>query len=77
MGVRVVERQYIDRFTNEPTDWLLGNVGDWQKGIFTVEASVDFLASAQNPIQIDDLNNTFIIANGDICRAPALCRYRF
>ena len=64
MGVRVVERQYIDRFTNEPTDWLLGNVGDWQKGIFTVEASVDFLASAQNPIQIDDLNNTFIIANG-------------
>lgn len=65
MGVRVVERQYIDRFTNQPTDWLLGNVGDWQKGIFTVEASVEYLATQQNPIQIDDLNNTFIIANGE------------
>ena len=64
MGVRVVERNYRDRFSETSTDWLLANVGDWQKAIFTVDASIDFFATPQQPIQIDELNNTFVIANG-------------
>ncbi|MGB0896917.1 MAG: hypothetical protein ACPGRW_06315 [Flavobacteriaceae bacterium] len=65
MGVKVVERSYKDRFNNDTTDWLLANTGDWQTAIFTVDASVDFNASSQQPIQIDNLNRAFVTPNGE------------
>jgi hypothetical protein len=29
-GGKIINRAYNEIFTNGSTDWLLGNVGDWQ-----------------------------------------------
>lgn len=64
MAVKVIERLYNEVYTDGQTDWLLGNVGDWQKALVTVEVAIEFRASQQSPIQIDNVNNAFIIAGG-------------
>lgn len=64
MAVKVIERLYNEVYTDGQTDWLLGNVGDWQKLLVTVEVAIEFRASQQSPVQIDNVNNAFIIAGG-------------
>lgn len=64
MAIRIINRKYSERYTDGKTDWLLGNVGDWQKLVLDVEVSIDYIATIQNPIQIDYLNNSFVLNNG-------------
>ena len=65
MGVKVVNREYSEIYTNGTTDWLLGNVGEWQKLNLRVEVGIEFIATQQKPIEIDYINNAFILSNGD------------
>jgi hypothetical protein len=64
MGVKIINRNYEEIFTNGTTDWLLGNVGEWQLLNLKVEASVDFVATQEQPLQIDYINKTFTLSNG-------------
>lgn len=66
MGVKVLSRKYKNQFhsTSEETDWLLGNVGDWQRLELEVEAKVEFFASTSETVSIDSTANTFKLNNG-------------
>jgi len=64
MGVKIINRSYEGIHESGSTDWLLGNVGDWQTLNLKVEASIDYTASQQEPIQIDYVNRAFKLANG-------------
>ncbi|HET8839201.1 MAG TPA: hypothetical protein VFM82_09455, partial [Flavobacteriaceae bacterium] len=64
MGVKIIKRIYNEDYSDTATDWLLGNVGDWQKVLIEVEAGVEFLANQQSPLQIDYVNNAIVLAGG-------------
>lgn len=64
MPVKIINRNYEEIFTNGTTDWLLGNVGEWQTLNLKVEASVDYIATQEQPLQIDYINRSFILLNG-------------
>lgn len=66
MGVKVTNRAYRNQFypATQETDWLIGNVGDWQRLEVEFETSVEFLASNQESVTADSLNDTFILNNG-------------
>lgn len=65
MAIKILDRLYNEIFTDGQTDWLLGNVGDWQKLKLKCEVAVEYLASQQTPIQIDYVNNAFILSSGE------------
>lgn len=64
MAVKILQRTYNEIFTDGQTDWLLGNVGEWQKVLTTVEVGIDFIGSQQKPLTVDTINNAFILASG-------------
>lgn len=64
MGVKVTNRIYRELFRPETTNWLLGNVGDWQTLTIECEASVDFFATTGESVAVDTLNKTFTLNNG-------------
>lgn len=66
MAVKIVSRKYRNQFhtNSEDTDWLLGNVGDWQQLILRVEVTIDFFASNQESVQVDVRNKQLILNNG-------------
>lgn len=64
MGVKITDRIYNEIYTEGETDWLLGNVGEWQTLRIKAEASISFFPTQQNPIQIDYIQNTLTIAGG-------------
>lgn len=66
MGVKVLKREYKNQFypTNETTDWLLGNVGDWQSLEVTFEAKVEFVGTSRDSVSIDNVANAFVLNNG-------------
>jgi len=64
MPVKIINRGYDGIFESGTTDWLLGNVGDWQTLLLKVESSVDYIATQQEPIQIDYINKSFKLASG-------------
>ena len=66
MAVKVIDRKYFNQFNDDIyyTDWLLGNVGDWQRLELTFEASVDFFPSQSESVTVDSVNNSFILNNG-------------
>jgi hypothetical protein len=64
MPVKIINRNYEEIFTNGTTDWLLGNVGEWQTLNLKVEASVDYIATQEQPLQIDYINRSFTLLNG-------------
>lgn len=57
MGVKIINRRYREIYTDGETDWLLGNVGEWQKTNINVEVTIDYNASQASPLRIDYLNN--------------------
>lgn len=63
--VKIINREYSEIFTDGKTDWLLGNVGEWQKLKLEVEVGVEYLASQQSPIEIDYVNNAFVLTSGE------------
>ena len=66
MGVKVVKRTYKNQFyqPTDTTDWLLGNVGDWQRLEVDVEVTIDFYGSQQESVTIDEINNSFKLNSG-------------
>lgn len=64
MGIRILKREYSNPFRPEVTDWLLGNVGDWIKAKFTIEAGVDYIASQSEPLNINTEEKTIRLMNG-------------
>lgn len=64
MSIKVTSRTYYENHTNEQTDWLLGNVGDWQTLQLVLEASVDFDATISETIETNQTNKTLRLNNG-------------
>ena len=64
MAVKVINRLYNEIYTDGDTDWLLGNVGEWQTLKLQAEVIIDFLATQESPVQIDTFNNAFVLTNG-------------
>ncbi len=53
MGLKIIDRIYNNSFTDEPTDWLLGNTGEWQKLNLKLKISAQSDLSSQNTIQFE------------------------
>lgn len=64
MAVKVINRKYNEIFTDGDTDWLLGNVGDWQKATIKVEVGIEFFATQQQPVSINTIENAFVLGSG-------------
>ena len=66
MGVKIINRKYFNQFNNGAidTNWLLGNVGDWQQLLIDVEAEINFQGTSQNPLNVNYIDNSFILASG-------------
>lgn len=64
MSVKILNRKYKEIFTDGITDWMIGNVGEWQKQTIQVEVAIEYQATQEAPIQIDLLNNAFVMTNG-------------
>jgi len=66
MGVKVVNRAYKNQFhtSSQETDWLLGNVGDFQRLEIDFEVTIDFYATQQESVTVDALQDTFKLNNG-------------
>jgi hypothetical protein len=64
MAIKILERLYSEIYTDGLTDWMLANVGEWQKLKLKCEVAIEFLGSQQSPIEIDYVNNAFIISSG-------------
>jgi hypothetical protein len=64
MGVKIVKRDYEEIFTLGSTNWLLGNVGEWQTLTIGCEVSVDYYGSVEDSIFIDPYLKTFKRTNG-------------
>jgi hypothetical protein len=55
MGVEIIDRTYVNQFKPaSTTNWLLGNVGDWQKMSFTAQFSVNEEFTEQNTISLSE-----------------------
>lgn len=65
MAVKVTKRIYNEIYTEGETDWLLGNVGEWQKLRLTCEVAIEFFATQQSPVQINSIENSFENASGE------------
>ena len=66
MGVKVTNRAYRNQFypVAQETDWLIGNVGDWQQLRVEFDVTIDFLASSSETVTLDDINKTIKLNNG-------------
>lgn len=66
MSVKVISRNYYNQFhtTSDPTNWLIGNVGDWQRVSILFEVAIEFIATNSETVSIDSLNNVFKLNNG-------------
>jgi len=65
MAIKILERLYSEIYTDGKTDWLLANVGEWQKLNVKCEVAIEYIASQQSPIQIDYINNAFELSSGE------------
>jgi len=64
MGVKITSRIYKELFTTGDTNWLLGNVGEWQKLTLNAEASVDYFATMSEPIIVNQVDKSLTLQNG-------------
>lgn len=65
MAVKVINRKYSGLYRpNEETDWLLGNVGDWQKLKLQVEVSAEIIGSTSETISINTEEKTITLNSG-------------
>lgn len=53
MGLKILDRKYTNAYTDEPTDWLLGNTGDVQKMNLICKVSAESKLSDENKIQFE------------------------
>lgn len=64
MGVIVEQREYKNRYRAEVVDWLLGNVGDWQKLCLLCEFAVEKIISQSKPLFIENLGTELVLGDG-------------
>lgn len=66
MGVKITNRSYKNQFypASQKTNWLLGNVGDWQRLEIDFEVLINFKASQQESVNIDVDNQIISLNNG-------------
>lgn len=66
MGVKILKKEYKNQYyqPDKVTDWLLGNVGDWQRLEITFEANIEFIGSSKETLSIDSVRNAIILNNG-------------
>jgi len=64
MSVKIKKREYSEIFTDGKTDWLLGNVGDWQKLNVEVEVAVEIIVTDSDSIEINNTLKTIKLNNG-------------
>ena len=66
MSVKIISRKYFNQFNTpaDETDWLLGNVGDWQRLEVGIEVDIKFNASTQESISTDIDEKTLKLNNG-------------
>lgn len=65
MAVKVLIRKYSERYKPTNVDWLLGNVGDWQKLNIDVEAGIDYFPTQSKMVEVDFLNKALILTSGE------------
>lgn len=63
MGVKITDREYFNPNTASTVDWLIANVGDWQKVKFTFESAVEFIGDLSNKIEVTP-DNKVTLLNG-------------
>ncbi len=63
MGVDVYGRDYENRYRAEVVDWLLGNVGDWQKLTLTTRFAVEIKFTTQSILMVEGTSD-MVITNG-------------
>jgi hypothetical protein len=64
MGVKITNREYSELNSNDNTNWLLGNVGDWQTLKLECEVNIEYYGTQENSIFIDPFLKTFKLNNG-------------
>lgn len=64
MGVIVTGRDYTNRYRPEIVDWLLGNVGDWQKITLACEFSVEKQFSQSKPLLLENSGFDLVLGDG-------------
>lgn len=64
MAVKIKKRTYNEIFTDGETDWLLGNVGEWQTLKLECEVAIEHLPSLNETVEIDRQRNAFVLSNG-------------
>lgn len=67
MGVRILRRRYDDPYgigSETPPDWLLGNTGDWIEASFEIEASIEMVCTASEPVTINTVEKTIKLMSG-------------
>ena len=62
--VKVTNRIYNEIFTSGTTNWLLGNVGEWQTLKLECDVSIRFEATNSESIEINVTNKTLKLNNG-------------
>lgn len=65
MAVKITKRIYNEIYTEGDTDWLLGNVGDWQKVNIETEVAIELFATLEKPVSINSIENSFTISSGE------------
>ena len=58
MGVQITSRNYYNQYRPELVDWLLGNVGDWQKLTLVARFAVEKKFSQSSPLLINSTELT-------------------
>lgn len=56
MGVKVITRNYNNSFRPETVDWLIGNVGEWQRLSLYVEFAVEKRFTQSSPLLLQSSN---------------------
>lgn len=64
MGAEVTYREYRNRYKPQTTDWLLGNVGDWQKLSLFVKFSVEIFFTDAESMEIINGGTGLKLNNG-------------
>lgn len=64
MPVKITKRDYSEIFTTGTTNWLLGNVGEWQTLTIGCEVSVEYYGTQEDSVTIDFFQKTFKRNNG-------------
>lgn len=65
MAVKVIKRTYTDLYRpNEETDWLLGNVGDWQNLKLQLEVGAEIIGSNSETVSINTEEKTITLNSG-------------